>query len=139
MDWNAAYARDREPTWEEIGAFISSPLWDQLNQALVSRQGAKPKVEHSRCGMLPGWNVKYRKKGKNLFTLYPRAGYFHVLLVVSERLQPETDLFVQTCGSVVKKAYAETAYFQGSKWLSLDVESDTTLDDILGLTKFRLM
>jgi hypothetical protein len=44
----------------------------------------KPKLSYSGCSMdggaWKGWNVKYKKSGKVLCSLYPKQGYFLALV-----------------------------------------------------------
>lgn len=84
-----------------------------------------------------GWNVKYKKRGKSLCTLYPQEGYFKALVIVSESNRVEVDLFINTCCDYIKKIYNEVNFFNGSKWLMIQVDSLLVLNDMLELIKFR--
>lgn len=69
MDWQDMFFQDNKPTPEQIKEFINNPLWDNLNNALISTYNVEPKLEYSKCSMQRGWNVKY-KKGVNHCVLY---------------------------------------------------------------------
>ena len=49
----------------------------------------KPILSYSNCamdkGIWKGWNVKYKKSGKALCTLYPKQGYFQALVVIGAK------------------------------------------------------
>ena len=56
----AVFASRLNPTLEEIDAYAHTPLWPQLRAYLAAAYGAGPRLEYSRCGLEPGWNVKFR-------------------------------------------------------------------------------
>jgi hypothetical protein len=76
MSWNEAYPRDHMPTLDEIDRYISSPLWTALRGFIEGDFQSRPSVQHSVCAGAPGWNVKYKKGGRALCTLYPGEGFF---------------------------------------------------------------
>ena len=82
MDWNLLYSNVTPPTWEQVTEYIGSPLWAEFNERIQSAYQIKPCMEYSRCSMQAGWNIKYKKGGKSLCTLYPMQGYFIALVVV---------------------------------------------------------
>ena len=80
MTWNTLWPQDRKPTPGDIAEFVDNPLWKTLCSWLESGYRTVPRIEYSRCGMAPGWNVKYTKGGRALCTLYPAAGSFTCLV-----------------------------------------------------------
>ena len=74
MGWKTRYPIDRQPSLEEIAAAVATPLWGKFLIHLEETYRVTPKVEYSKCAMAPGWNVKYKKSGKALCTLYPVEG-----------------------------------------------------------------
>ncbi|HBF4262081.1 TPA: DUF3788 domain-containing protein [Clostridioides difficile] len=137
MNWQDAFFQDTKPTFEQINEFINNPLWDKLNKTLVSTYNVEPKLEYSKCSMQRGWNVKYKKRGKSLCTLYPQEGYFKALVIVNESNRIEVDLLINTCCDYIKKIYNKVNFFNGSKWLMIQVDSLLVLNDMLELIKFR--
>ncbi|MCC0708744.1 DUF3788 domain-containing protein [Clostridioides sp. ES-S-0190-01] len=138
MDWQDMFFQDNKPTPEQIKAFINSPLWDNLNNALTSTYDVEPKLGYSKCSMQRGWNVKYKKRGKSLCTLYPQEGSFKALVIVNESNRVEVDLFINTCCDYIKQLYNEIKFFNGSKWLMIQIDSMSALNDTLELIKFRV-
>ena len=63
MDWNMLYSNVTPPTWEQVTEYICSPLWADFNERIQSAYQIKPCMEHSRCSMQAGWNIKYKKSG----------------------------------------------------------------------------
>ena len=51
----------------------------------VSKYNCKEQIEFSSCSWEYGWNVKFKKSGKTLCTIYPRENYFTVLVVVGKK------------------------------------------------------
>lgn len=137
MDWQDMFFQDNKPTPEQIKEFINNPLWDNLNNALISTYNVEPKLEYSKCSMQRGWNVKYKKRGKSLCTLYPQEGSFKALVIVNESNRVEVDLFINTCCDYIKQIYSETDFFNSSKWLMIQIDNISVLNDTLELIKFR--
>ncbi len=136
MDWENMYLQSNKPTFSQIGEYINSPLWQELNDALNMTYNVIPQIEYSKCSMQRGWNVKYKKKGKSLCTLYPEQDYFRALIVINER-HVEVDLFVETFCDYIKKLYRDTKFFNGSKWLMIDIKESITLEDVKELISIR--
>lgn len=129
MDWENMYLQSNKPTFEQIGEYINSPLWQELNDTLNISYNVIPQIEYSRCSMQRGWNVKYKKKGKSLCTLYPEQDYFKALIIISE-CHAENNLLIETFCDYIKNLYRETKFFNGSKWLMIDIKESLTLEDV---------
>jgi hypothetical protein len=84
MVWSELYDKTNEPQKEQVQNFVDTPLWDDLAAHLEQSYNVKPKLSYSGCSMeggaWKGWNVKYKKGGKVLCSLYPKQGYFLVLV-----------------------------------------------------------
>lgn len=76
---------DYKPTIAELESYISNPMFEGLLEHMQTEYKALRKVEYSKDVWLRGWNIKLRKAGKSLCVIYPRQGYFTVLIVVSEK------------------------------------------------------
>lgn len=121
--------RNQIPTAEIITAYVSNPLWNDLCQHIETQYQAKPVYEYSGCSV-PGWNVKYKKAGRSLCTLYPMEGYFVALIVISERERTETELALPFFTEYFQQLYRETKTGMGQKWLMINVTDSTVLDDV---------
>lgn len=138
MTWDTLYPKTTMPDFEQIGVYIQNPLWNQMHACLTETYNALPKIEYSGCSF-KGWNIKYRKKGKNLCTIYPQEGCFKILVIASERQQVEIEFFLRTCCREVQEAYENTKFFNGGKWLFLDITDAKIQKDILELIHFRTL
>ena len=73
------------PSLEEIGEYVNNKAFIQFCADVKSDYACSEKIEFSSCSWNFGWNVKFRKAGKSLCTIYPKEGYFTVLVVVGKK------------------------------------------------------
>ena len=82
------------PTESEIKDFVGTELFTDLHNHVCERYKVKPKMAYSNCAMdnnlWRGWNIKYKKSGKSLCTIYPQQGYF-LVLVLGKSFEVRTD------------------------------------------------
>ena len=137
MEWSEMYKQDKLPDLEDIGGFINSALWEDLNGWLKATFGASPKTAYSKCAAQPGWNVKYQKGGKSLCTLYPMPGYFIALVVIGNKEMTETELLAPALSEYTKNLFQSTRFSCGGKWLMLYVKNAEILNDVKKLIDIR--
>ena len=137
MDWNLLYSNVTPPTWEQVTEYIGSPLWAEFNERIQSAYQIKPCMEYSRCSMQAGWNIKYKKGGKSLCTLYPMQGYFIALVVVGSHELTEAEFLMPQCSDYVQTVFKNTKTGNGQKWLMLDVRDRGIMDDGFRLINLR--
>ena len=137
MDWNLLYSYVTPPTWEQVTEYIGSPLWAEFNERIQSAYQIKPCMEYSRCSMQAGWNIKYKKGGKSLCTLYPMQGYFIALVVVGSHELTEAEFLMPQCSDYVQTVFKNTKTGNGQKWLMLDVRDRGIMDDVFRLINLR--
>ena len=137
MIWKDAYPKDRAPSAGEIDGWVGSPLWGTLCRTVEETCGVAPRIEYSGCSMAPGWNVKYKKGGRALCTLYPNEGYFSCMAVVGERSLPEAELLAASFDPYTRELFQTTKVSMGGKWLFIDVRSEPVLRDALRLISLR--
>lgn len=137
MDWNALYSNEQPPSLEQVTEYINNPLWTDFNNHIQSTYRIRPCMEHSRCSMQVGWNIKYKKSGKSLCTLYPMEGYFIALVVIGSHELAEAELLMPLCSGYVQTVFNSTKSGNGQKWLMLDVRDGETVEDIFSLINLR--
>jgi len=142
MQWSELFGDECEPLDNQIKEFVNTPLWDDLSNYLQQTYNIKPKLSYSSCsmqeGFWKGWNVKYKKRGKSLCTLYPKQGYFIALVVVGAKESAEADLLITLCDEYTQELYNETQFSMGGKWLMIDVTSESVLNDVKDLIALRV-
>ncbi len=132
------YNRNETPTLEDFGEFIKNPLFEQFCLEIKNRYQCSEKIEYSSCSWKPGWNIKFRKSGKSLCTIYPGESYFTVLIVIGKKEKERTENLLPDCTSQLQQIYAQTDEGNGQKWLMIDLEdADDLYRDILSLIAIR--
>lgn len=138
MEWSLRFNSDNKPDEKQISEFINNPLWENLCSYLESTYNVSPHIEYSRCSAQPGWNVKYKKSGRSLCTLYPEEGSFISMVSIGSKEAVEAELMLNTCTSYIRQLYEKTANFNGSRWLMIQVSSEEILEDVKALTGLRV-
>ena len=127
-----------QPTLAELGAYIGNPLFDTLCRFLERAYQPQCKIEFSGDSNLMGWNVKFRKAGRALCALYPKAGYFSVLVVVGRKEKERVEAVLPTLSAQMQALYHSTKEGMGQRWLMTDLYSEDCLyRDILTLIQIR--
>ena len=138
MNWNQRYPKNQQPSLGEIASFIDSPLWGDLCAWAETSYTITPKVEHSTCSGAPGWNVKYKKGGRALCTLYPDDGAFTAMVTVGSKEAAEAELLLPTFSDYLRELYARTSAFNGARWLMIRVTDPRVLEDVKALIRLRV-
>ncbi|WRS28436.1 DUF3788 domain-containing protein [Oscillospiraceae bacterium MB08-C2-2] len=138
MKWTEQFAKDSQPTPEQIGDYIASSSWEELRDHLEITYNVEPKIDYSICSGAPGWNVKYRKSSRALCTLYPAEGYFTCLVSIGSKEAMEAELLLGNCTEYVRELYWSCKPFNGSRWLMIDVTSPEILEDVKALISLRV-
>jgi hypothetical protein len=142
MLWDEIYDQENRPSLNDIEEFIGTayPLWNQLTGHIEETYKTKPEISYSSCSAQPGWNIKYKKSGKSLCTLYPMEGYFIALVVIGGKEEDEVRIGMETglyC-PYLKELYDKTTYLKIGRWLMIEVRNQETLRDIKSLIEIRV-
>ncbi len=130
--------RTTAPTLEEIAEHIRNPLFQEFCSNLQTNYKCREKIEYSACSMEPGWNVKFKKSGKALCTIYPRESYFTAMLVVGRAEKEPFEAILPECSQEMRKIYQNTKEGNGMRWLMIDLEDqDALYNDVLRLIAIR--
>lgn len=142
MKWNKLFNIDRMPSIEDIRVYIGEAKtnWDELVLYIEGTYKAKRKLDYSKDSLQPGWNVKYRKSGKALCTLYPMEGFFIALVVVGPKEEDEVRLDMEAglFSTYVKELYEKSSYSTMGRWLMIEVKDKAVLKDIQRLLRIRI-
>lgn len=126
------------PTLEEVGKYVNNPVFLQFCSRMEERYQCSEKIEFSSCSMEKGWNVKYKKAGKALCTVYPREGYFTVMVVVGTKEKAFVEAMLPDCAAELQEIYGRTREGNGQRWLMLDLKEPGALyDDVFRLMDIR--
>lgn len=126
------------PTLEQIGEVVGNPLFQKFCSEIKKEYGCQEKIEYSACSMEPGWNVKFRKSGKALCTIYPRETYFTAMVVIGRKEKEQAEEVLTECGERMRDLYDRTKEGNGQRWLMIDLEDpDDVYRDALRLIRIR--
>ena len=96
------------------------------------------KIEYSSCSWEKGWNIKFKKAGKTLCTVYPRENYFTVMIVAGVKEKVLVEAILPECTAELSDIYHQTQEGNGQRWLMIDLEDKGDLyNDVLRLIKIR--
>ena len=142
MPWSELWDEWHEPPAHQIKQFVDTPLWDYLADHLQRTYDVKAKSFYSRCsmdeGFWKGWNVKYKKNGKSLCTLYPKQGHFIALVNVGVKESHEADLLIPCCDEYTQNLYKQTASGASGKSLAMNVTNENILRDVKDFVALRI-
>ena len=126
------------PTPDEIGAFVRNPAFHAFCAGIAAEYQTDGKAEFSKCSLAPGWNIKFRKAGKSLCTVYPNETYFTVLVVVGTKEKDAVEALLPDCSPEIRELYRNTKEANGQKWLMIDVKDcGAVYEDTLRLIAVR--
>ena len=140
MEWSECFPRDMQPGMEQISAFAGTPLWEGLCGWLEAEWSVRPLVQYSGCSGAKGWNVKYRKSGRALCTLYPGlpgGGSFTCLISSGPKEAVEAEAYLGAACGCVRDIYWAAPPLNGARWLMLEVKDEQVLRDVQALLRIR--
>ena len=127
-----------EPSLEELGHGVGSPFWGELHNFLRESYGVSPTVEYSGCSLAPGWNVKYRARGRALCTIYPDTGTFTCMISIGQKEAPAMELVLPGLTAYVREVYQNSRPSRMGRWLMIRVSGPEILEDVKTLLRIRM-
>ena len=126
------------PDVQAISAYVQHPLFDQFYHYMEREYRALCKIEYSKDVWAPGWNIKLRKAGKGLCVIYPKKGYFTVLVVVGRKEKERVEALLPQLSEEMQEIYRSTGEGNGQRWLMIEIrEDDCVYRDMLELIRIR--
>ncbi len=125
-----------EPAFDEISNYMNERernLWEDYNKFIKDNYKCRPVIDYSNCSAKPGWNIKYKKSGKSLCTLYPEKDGFVVLVVVKLDLLP----VLEELDPEIVKIANEAKPFNKTKWLMIPVKNKNMLQNVKELLMLK--
>ena len=125
--------RSLKPLVEQILDYMNEYTkenWIKFFKFLENNYKVNVVISYSKCSLMPGWNVKYKKGSKSLCTMYPSREYFTVLLVLKEaeisKIMEQKNTYSDYFIDIVRRSGS----LNGSKWLMIGVDDENVLEDI---------
>lgn len=126
------------PRLEEISEYVANPTFTRFCSEIKDRYNCNEKIEFSSCSLERGWNIKYRKGGKTLCTIYPREQFFTVMVVIGRKEKERVEEILPECTAAIQEIYHRTKEGNGQRWLMIDLEDEGGIyDDIFRLIGIR--
>lgn len=138
MKWSECYGKGQKPDFAAVEAFVGETLWGEFHTFMEANCPAAPKFEYSACTMQTGWNIKYKKAGKNVCTVYPMDGYLICMILIGGDGALEAEARLEEFTPYVRELYRGTRLFNGSRWLFMEVKSREVLQDLEELVYIRM-
>jgi len=142
MQWNELFGKEDEPSKAQVKEFIDNPIWSSLDDFLKEVYNVKAKLAYSGCamdkGIWMGWNIKYKKGGKALCTIYPKSGYFLLLMPIGLNEMTDAELLMPLCTTYTQDLFKHTTLGHNGKSLAFEVKNEDVLEDIKKLIGIRL-
>ncbi len=130
--------KTQKPEISELCDYVNNQQFNQLLSHLSNEYNALNAVEYSCDNILLGWNIKLYKSGRALCRLYPRKGYFYVLIVIGRKEKERTEALMPSMSEEMRKIYESTKDGMGQRWLVFDLNEDGVLyQDFLKLVEIR--
>ena len=130
--------KDSRPELGELCEYVKNPLFARFCSELKETYHCAESIEYSACSLEKGWNVKFKKSGRSLCTVYLREDYFTVLVVVGKKVKPRVEEILPECTEDLRRIYDQTREGNGQRWLMIDLEDEGALyRDVLRLIQIR--
>lgn len=126
------------PTLEEIAQFVRNPIFMKFCLEIKDLYKCSETIEFSRCSWQMGWNIKFKKAGKTLCTIYPKEFYFTVMVVVGKKEKTFVEAILPQFTIELQEIYHHTQEGNGQRWLMIDLENqDDLYRDLFQLIQIR--
>lgn len=118
------------PTMYDFSSHVSNKLFDEFNEYMVSAYDASAIFDYSKCSLTKGWNIKYKKCGKSLCTIYPDENKFTVMVVISRKEYSGFMDIYSSLHSCIHSTYETNKDKNGYCWLMIEVLDENVIDDV---------
>lgn len=126
------------PTLDEIAELVNNASFMQFCTEMKNLYKCNEKIEYSSCSWEKGWNIKFKKSGKTLCTIYPREHYFTVMVVVGQKEKARVEAILPMCTPEMQDIYNECKEGNGQRWLMINIEDeDRIYHDVFRLIEIR--
>ncbi|MCL2563064.1 MAG: DUF3788 domain-containing protein [Oscillospiraceae bacterium] len=132
MTWNELFPKIHQPTMDDIAEYAGSfaSVWQNLLAYFETAYKCKPKMTHSCCSAMPGWNLKFQKGNATFGTWYPLEDAFGVMFIWSYALDAEMLLLLPTLTPQMA-AHVEKAsdFMKNGRWMMFRADSADVVED----------
>jgi hypothetical protein len=130
--------RDHKPGKEDIYQAIgddAKKAWDSIQEFLAKYYKIEPETVF--YGKNHGWNMRYRKSGRTLCSLFPEKGSFSVLIVFGKKEVEKATGILNEFSANIQDIILNTEQLHDGRWLSIRVYKKEENEDIKKLIKIK--
>ncbi|WP_157794099.1 DUF3788 domain-containing protein [Paenibacillus donghaensis] len=123
--------KETVPSFELIYSYLgpqATEAWLQLTR--FAEQNYDHVSELIFGGKNYGWNLRYRKSGKTLFSMFPEQDRFTVLLVLGKKEIQAYEERIHEFGEFFKHVYESASQYHDGRWLWIGIDSVAQINDI---------
>jgi hypothetical protein len=123
--------RDHKPGQNDIYKAIgpdAKKAWDGIQKFLDKYYRIKPETVF--YGTNYGWNIRYRKSGKTLCSLFPEKGSFSILIIFGKREVEKATGMLINLGKDIQDIILNTEQLHDGRWMWIRVHKIEEIDDI---------
>lgn len=125
------------PNIRELQDYVRNDLFNDFCLTMKAYE-FKYKIDFSKCSWQPGWNLKFKKSGKTIATVYLHEGYFTVMVVVRSQEKDQIENELSSFSKRLQEIYHNTKEGMGQRWLMIDLQdNDDCYNDTLRLINIR--
>lgn len=127
-----------KPNIQEIKEYVTvnTEFIEQFCNYLES-YNPKVAIEYSKCSAAPGWNLKYKSKGKTICILYPYPTHFTALITLNADYCTKFNTLKSEFSKSTQLQVQNAKPCNGTKWIMLDVMDKNTLSDAIKLIALK--
>lgn len=126
------------PDVEDMAEEIHNDLFMTFYHKMQMTYQVRAVMEFSKCSWEHGWNLKLKKAGRTLCTVYPRDGYMGVMVVIGKKEKPLVEACLSQLTKVVADSYRDCQEGNDQRWLLIELEDEGSVYmDVLKLIDIR--
>ena len=116
-----------DKNFEMLGS--AKPAWDKYLTAI--------RDAYEMDELWDGNELKFRRGGKTLVTLYIKEGFFTLLLIYGNAERAKFEEIIDTFPMVLQELYRNSRTFHDGKWMFLDTADDSLIPDVLRMLAIK--
>ena len=97
----------------------------------------KEQIDYSKCSGAPGWNLKYKSRGKTICTIYPYDDYFIALITLNFDALEKYNIVKAEFSIPLQEKIADIKTFNGSKWVMHEIRCENDLAEAIKLISLK--
>lgn len=98
---------------------------------------AKSQIDFSTCSGAPGWNLKYKKSGKSICTIYPEKHDFIMLITLNSDALEIFKILSNNFSPYIRDLVEKSGGINNAKWLMIQVKDQLIAEDVKKLLELK--